>query len=163
MRSRQVCCVSRCDIVYPSIYPDARLCIVVMRNHCDHAPLCAKAGNQYIIVFTKPKNFAIRWRTPPPSSNGIFFRHGVENIPVLVVKKVNGKRNPPSPPQIAQAEISMSVAFPTHVWKMANICKHMIVWLFSHMCAFSQTYVLKLELHNRSFFLRRLVRPRKAP
>ena len=47
------------------------------------------------------------------------------------------------PSQIAQAEISMSVAFPTHVWKMANICKHMIVWLFSHMCAFSHTYVSK--------------------
>ena len=47
------------------------------------------------------------------------------------------------PPQIAQAEISMSVAFPTHVWKMANICKHIIVWLFSHMCAFSHTYVSK--------------------
>ena len=45
--------------------------------------------------------------------------------------------------QIAQAEISMSVAFPTHVWKMANICKHIIVWLFSHMCAFSHTYVSK--------------------
>ena len=37
----------------------------------------------------------------------------------------------------------MSVAFPTHVWKMANICKHIIVWLFSHMCAFSHTYVSK--------------------
>ena len=44
---------------------------------------------------------------------------------------------------IAQGEISMSVAFPTHVWKMANICKHIIVWLFSHMCAFSHTYVSK--------------------
>ena len=37
----------------------------------------------------------------------------------------------------------MSVAFPTHVWKMANICKHIILWLFSHMCAFSHTYVSK--------------------
>ena len=46
-------------------------------------------------------------------------------------------------PPIAQGEISMSVAFSTHVWKMANICKHMIVWLFSHMCAFSHTYVSK--------------------
>ena len=45
--------------------------------------------------------------------------------------------------QIAQGEISMSVAFPTHVWKMPNICKYIIVWLFSHMCAFSRTYVLK--------------------
>ena len=44
---------------------------------------------------------------------------------------------------IAQGEISMSVAFPTHVWKMANICKHIIVWLFAHMCAFSHTYVSK--------------------
>ena len=44
---------------------------------------------------------------------------------------------------IAQGEISMSVAFPTHVWKMPNICKHIIVWLFSHMCAFSHTYVSK--------------------
>ena len=44
---------------------------------------------------------------------------------------------------IAQGEISMSVAFPTHVWKMPNICKYIIVWLFSHMCAFSRTYVLK--------------------
>ena len=44
---------------------------------------------------------------------------------------------------IAQGEISRSVAFPTHVWKMANICNHIIVWLFSHMCAFSQTYVSK--------------------
>ena len=44
---------------------------------------------------------------------------------------------------IAQGEISRSVAFPTHVWKMANICKHIIVWLFSHMCAFSHTYVSK--------------------
>ena len=44
---------------------------------------------------------------------------------------------------IAQEEISMSVAFPTHVWKMPNICKHIIVWLFSHMCAFSHTYVSK--------------------
>ena len=45
--------------------------------------------------------------------------------------------------QIAQAEISMSVAFPTHVWEMANICKHIIVWFFSHTCAFSHTYVSK--------------------
>ena len=37
----------------------------------------------------------------------------------------------------------MSVAFPTHVWKMPNICKHIIVWLFAHMCAFSHTYVSK--------------------
>ena len=37
----------------------------------------------------------------------------------------------------------MSVAFPTHVWKMPNICKHIIVGLFSHMCAFSHTYVSK--------------------
>ena len=37
----------------------------------------------------------------------------------------------------------MSVAFPTHVWKMPNICKTIIVWLFSHMCAFSRTYLLK--------------------
>merc|ERR1712155_225260 len=44
---------------------------------------------------------------------------------------------------IAQGEISRSVAFPTHVWKMANICKHIIVWLFSHMCAFSHAYVSK--------------------
>ena len=44
---------------------------------------------------------------------------------------------------IAQGEISMSVAFPTHVWKMPNICNHIIVWLFSHMCAFSHTYVSK--------------------
>ena len=44
---------------------------------------------------------------------------------------------------IAQGEISMSVAFPTHVWKMPNICKHIIVWLFAHMCAFSHTYVSK--------------------
>ena len=44
---------------------------------------------------------------------------------------------------IAQGGISMSVAFPTHVWKMANICTHIIVWLFSHMCAFSHTYVSK--------------------
>ena len=48
----------------------------------------------------------------------------------------------PSTP-IAQGEISMSVAFPTHVWKMPNICKHIIVWLFAHMCAFSHTYVSK--------------------
>ena len=46
-------------------------------------------------------------------------------------------------PPIAQGEISMSVAFPTHVWKMPNICKHIIVWLFAHMCAFSHTYVSK--------------------
>ena len=45
--------------------------------------------------------------------------------------------------QIAQGEISRSVAFPTHVWKMPNICNHMVVWLFSHMCAFSHTYVSK--------------------
>ena len=45
--------------------------------------------------------------------------------------------------QIAQGEISRSVAFPTHVWKMPNICNHIIVWLFSHMCAFSHTYVSK--------------------
>ena len=38
--------------------------------------------------------------------------------------------------QIAQGEISMSVAFPTHVWKMPNICKYKIVWLFSHVCFF---------------------------
>ena len=44
---------------------------------------------------------------------------------------------------IAQGEISMSLAFPTHVWKMPNICKHIVAWLFSHMCAFSQTYVSK--------------------
>ena len=44
---------------------------------------------------------------------------------------------------IAQGEISMSVAFPTHVWKIPNICTHIIVWLFSHMCAFSHTYVSK--------------------
>ena len=44
---------------------------------------------------------------------------------------------------IAQREISMSVAFPTHVWKMPNICKCTIVRLFSHMYAFSRTYVLK--------------------
>ena len=44
---------------------------------------------------------------------------------------------------IAQGEISRSVAFPTHVWKMPNICNHIIVWLFSHMCAFSHTYVSK--------------------
>ena len=44
---------------------------------------------------------------------------------------------------IAQREISMSVAFPTHMWKMPNICKYIIVWLFSHMCAFSHTYVSK--------------------
>ena len=37
----------------------------------------------------------------------------------------------------------MSVAFPTHVWKMPNICKHIIVWLFAHMCAFSHTYMSK--------------------
>ena len=58
----------------------------------------------------------------------------------IVVKQ---KEQSPEGPQIAQAEISMSVAFPTHVWKMANICKHIIVWLFSHMCAFSHTYVSK--------------------
>ena len=44
---------------------------------------------------------------------------------------------------IAQGEISRSVAFPTHVWKMPNICNHIIVWLFSHMCVFSHTYVSK--------------------
>ena len=37
----------------------------------------------------------------------------------------------------------MSVAFPTHVWKKPNIFKHIIVWLFSHMCAFSHTCVSK--------------------
>ena len=45
--------------------------------------------------------------------------------------------------QIAQGEISRLVAFPTHVWKMPNICNHIIVWFFSHMCAFSHTYVSK--------------------
>ena len=44
---------------------------------------------------------------------------------------------------IAQGEISRSLAFPTHVWEMPNICKHIIVWFLSHMCAFSQTYVSK--------------------
>ena len=44
---------------------------------------------------------------------------------------------------IAQGEISMSVAFPTHVWKMPNICKHTIVRFFSHMFAFSRTYLSK--------------------
>ena len=36
-------------------------------------------------------------------------------------------------PLIAQGEISMSVAFPTHVWKKPNIFKHIIVWFF-HTC-----------------------------
>ena len=56
----------------------------------------------------------------------------------LLCQPVSGNMTP-----IGQTEISMSVAFPTHVWKMANICKHIIVWLFSHMCAFSHTYVSK--------------------
>ena len=37
----------------------------------------------------------------------------------------------------------MSLTFPTHVWKMPNICKPIVVWLFPHMCAFSRIYVLK--------------------
>ena len=36
-------------------------------------------------------------------------------------------------PPIAQGEISRSVAFPTHVWKKPNICKHVILWFF-HTC-----------------------------
>ena len=44
-------------------------------------------------------------------------------------------------PPIAQGKISMSVAVSTHVWKIPNICKYIIVWLFSHMCAFFHTCV----------------------
>ena len=130
MRREQagVLCIQMWHCVSFRTYPGARLCIVVMRNHCDHAPLCAKAGNQYIIVFTKPKNFAIRWRTPPPSSNGIFFRHGVENIPVLVVKKVNGKRNPPSPPP--------SLPY----WQKSFVCFFVNTSFQSNFCTYKDTY-----------------------
>ena len=59
------------------------------------------------------------------------------------IEKIEALHGRTDTSQIAQGEISRSVAFPTHVWKMPNICTDIIVWLFSHMCAFSHTYVSK--------------------